>query len=273
MPVVEITPDGRTRLAGLFRDLSEYRELLYFLVWRDTKVRYKQTALGASWAVLQPLLLMLVFSVFLGRLARVPSDGLPYPVFTYAALVPWTLFASSLTGASQSLVSDQSLVTKVYFPRVIIPIASVGSFVVDFVISLAVLIVMMAIYGIVPGLALLWAPVFVALTLAAGLAVGIFFAAVNVRYRDVRYAVPFLVQLWLFSSPVAYPTSMVPDRLQVVYGLNPMSGVIEGFRWALLGKEAPDLGLLVVSSVLVILGLVGALAYFERTQRSFADEL
>lgn len=271
LAVIEITPQRGVRIRDLVTELRDYRELLYFLVWRDTKVRYKQTALGASWAILQPLLLMVVFSIFLGQLARVPSDGLPYPVFTYAALVPWTLFASSLAGASQSLVGSQSLVTKVYFPRIIIPVAAVGSFVLDFVVAFVVLILMMWGYGIVPGIEVLWTPVFAALALGAALAAGIFFAALNVRYRDVRYAVPFLIQLWLFSSPVAYPASLVPERFQALYGLNPMAGVVEGFRWALLGSEPPAVGLLLVSSAIVVAALIAAVWYFERTKRTFAD--
>ena len=252
-------------------EVWEYRELLYFLVWRDVKVRYKQTALGAAWAILQPLMTMLVFSVFFGRLAKVPSDGLPYPVFAFAALLPWQLFAFALTESSNSLVGSQNLITKVYFPRLVIPMAAVLAGLVDFSISFVVLLVLMFAYGITPGVAVVTIPLFLLLAVASALAVGLWLSALNVKYRDVRYAIPFLTQFWLFATPVAYPSSLVPEQWRPLYGLNPMAGVVEGFRWALLGKsDVPGL-LLFVSIVAVIGLLVGGVVYFRRMESSFAD--
>lgn len=257
------------------RELWEYRELLYFLAWRDVKVRYKQTALGAAWAVIQPLLLMVVFSIFLGGLAGVKSSDIPYPVFAFTALVPWTLFAQILTGSSNSLVSSANLLSKIYFPRLLLPFSSAGSYLLDFAIAMAVLAGMMLYYGIVPGLAVLLLPVFALLAFVAAMAVGTFLSALNVRYRDVRYALPFLVQLWLFASPVAYSSELVRERFgalgQTVYGLNPMAGVAEGFRWALLGQEAPPTGMLLASAGITLVILIGALSYFRHTERTFAD--
>jgi lipopolysaccharide transport system permease protein len=257
----------RLRLGELWR----YRELLYFLVWRDVKVRYKQTVLGASWAVLQPFLLMIVFSVFLGHLARIPSNGVPYPIFAYSALVPWTLFSSSLTGASSSLVKNVNLVGKAYFPRLILPLAAGGSFLLDFVIALALVFGMMVYYGVYPSWAILWLPALSLLALSAAFAVGIWLSAVNVRYRDVQYAVPFLVQLWLFASPVAYPSTLVPKAWRVLYGLNPMAGVVEGFRWALLGTNTRPGPLIAVSALATLALLAAAMAYFQKLEKTFAD--
>lgn len=270
LPVLVIKPSSGFRLLPL-RELWEYRELLYFLVWRDVKVRYKQTVLGAAWAIIQPFMLMVVFALFLGKLAGVPSDGLPYPLFAYAALVPWTLFASSLAGASDSLVGSSNLITKVYFPRLILPVAAAGSFLLDFAIAFGLLVGMMVFYGVYPSIALAWLPLLTLFAVVAALAVGIWLAALNVRYRDVRYAVPFLTQLWLFATPVAYPSSIVPKTWQPLLGLNPMAGVVEGFRWALLGTgEVP--GAIILVSAAVTLGLLlGGLAYFQRTERTFAD--
>jgi homopolymeric O-antigen transport system permease protein len=253
------------------RELWEFRELLYFLVWRDVKVRYKQTVLGAAWAVLQPFLLMVVFSIFLGRLAGVPSESLPYPIFVYAALVPWTLFAQSLSGASDSLVGSANLVSRVYFPRLALPVAAVGSFLLDFVIALPLLVGMMVFYGVYPTGNVIWLPVLTLLALITALAVGVWLAALNVRYRDVRYAVPFFIQLWLFATPVAYPSSLVPEEWQVILGLNPMAGVVEGFRWALLGTEPRPGMLLAVSAAVTLVVLFGGLVYFSRMERTFAD--
>jgi len=261
-------PTGWTGL-GL-EELRGYRDLLYFLVWRDIKVRYKQTALGAAWAV-QPFTLMVIFSLFLGRLAGVPSDGFPYPVFAYSALVPWTLFASSLMACSEILVGNTSLVSKVYFPRLILPIAAAGSFVLDFLVAFAILIVMMASYGIVPTVNVLWVPLFSLFALLAAIGVGLWFAALNVKYRDVRHAVPLLVQVWLFATPIAYPSSLVPAAWRWTYGLNPMAGVVEGFRWTLLGTPAPSLSMIAVSAAVTIVVLFGGLAYFRRAEREFAD--
>ena len=252
-------------------ELWEYRELLYFLVWRDIKVRYKQTALGAAWAVMQPLFMMLVFSLFFGRLAKVPSDGIPYPVFTFCALIPWQLFANALTESSNSLIGNQNLITKVYFARLVIPIAAVLSGLVDFLIAFAILIGMMLFYGIVPGLAILALPGFILLAVLTALAVGLWLSALNVQYRDVRYTMNFLVQFWLFATPVAYPSSIVPENWRALYGLNPMAGVVEGFRWALLGKSSPPSALLFVSTAVVLVLLVGGLYYFRRMEQEFAD--
>ncbi|MEP6714102.1 MAG: ABC transporter permease [Terriglobia bacterium] len=255
-------------------NLSEvwlYRELLYFLVWRDIKVRYKQTALGAAWAVLQPVMTMIVFSIFFGRLAKVPSDGIPYPVFAYTALLPWQLFAFALTESSNSLVGSQNLITKVYFPRLVIPLASVLAGLVDFAISFVVLLILMAIYGIRPTVAVVWLPLFVLLALASALSVGLWFSALNVKYRDVRYTIPFLTQIWMFATPVAYSSTLVPPEWRAWLGLNPMAGVVEGFRWALLGKATGPGLMLWISIVAVVLLLVGGLIYFRRMESTFAD--
>jgi len=271
-PVVLLRPPGRFTRLNL-GDLWEYRDLLYFLVWRDIKVRYKQTALGAAWAILQPLLTMIVFSVFFGRLAKVPSDGIPYPVFTYAALLPWQLFAYAMTEAGNSLVGSQNLITKVYFPRLVIPVAAVLGGLVDFGVSFVVLLLLMIGYGITPTIAVLTIPLFIVLAIATALAVGLWLAALNVKYRDVRYTIPFLTQFWLFLTPVAYSSSLVPAKWRAIYGLNPMAGVVEGFRWALLGrKEAPGL-MLAVSVIIVAALLTGGLYYFRRTEASFADTI
>ena len=270
-------PEGFTRLSarrgtGLhFGELWAYRELLYFLVWRDIKVRYKQTALGAAWAILQPVLTMVVFTLFFGNLAKVPSDGIPYPLFSFTGLVPWTLFAYSLTESSGSLVSNQNLITKVYFPRLIIPLASVLSGLVDFAISFGVLLLLMLYYGVVPTVYIWTVPLFVLLAIAAALSVGIWLSALNVEFRDVRYTIPFLTQLWMFVTPLAYASSLVPPRWRIVYGLNPMAGVVEGFRWALLGRTAAPSVLLAISVAVVIVLLVGGIFYFRRMERTFAD--
>jgi lipopolysaccharide transport system permease protein len=271
-PVVYLRPSGRFTRLNL-RDVWEYRDLLYFLVWRDIKVRYKQTVLGAAWAILQPLLTMVAFSIFFGHLAKMPSDGIPYPLFAYAALLPWTLFAYSMTEAGNSLVGSQNLITKVYFPRLVIPLAAVLGGLVDFGVSFVVLILLMIGYGIVPTLAILTIPFFILLVIATALAVGVWLAALNVQFRDVRYTIPFLTQFWLFLTPVAYSSTMVSPRWRVVYGLNPMAGVVEGFRWALLGrKEAPG-PMLAVSIAIVALLLVTGLYHFRRMESSFADNI
>ena len=249
----------------------EYRELLYFLTWRDVKVRYKQTALGAAWAIIQPVFMMAVFSLFFGRLAKVPSDGIPYPIFTFCALLPWQLFAHSLTESSNSLVTNERLITKVYFPRLVIPISAVLGGLVDFAIAFVILLGLMAYYGIVPTWAVVTLPGFLLLAIVTALAVGLWLSALNVQYRDVRYTINFLVQFWLFATPVAYPSSIVPERWRALYGLNPMAGVVEGFRWALLGKTQPPGSLLAVSVTVVILLLIGGLYYFRRMEQEFAD--
>lgn len=269
-PVLILRPaTGFLRLD--LKALWEYRELLYFLVWRDIKVRYKQTALGAAWAVLQPVMTMLVFSVFFGRLAKVPSDGVPYPVFAYVALLPWQLFAFALTESSNSLVASQNLITKVYFPRLVIPISSVLAGLVDFGISFVVLLAMMLYYGIAPTAAVALLPLFLLLAVATALSVGLWLSALNVKYRDVRYTIPFLTQFWMFATPVAYPSSLVPERWRPLYGLNPMAGVVEGFRWVLLGKSHAPGPLLWVSVAAVLALLTGGLRYFKKTESTFAD--
>lgn len=253
------------------RDLWQYRELIFFLAWRDIQVRYKQTALGVAWAVIQPVFMMIVFSVFFGRLAGVPSEGVPYPIFAYCALLPWQLFAYSVTESSQSLVANQNLITKVYFPRVVIPLSSVIAGLVDFVIAFGVLIGMMGYYRIVPTQAVWALPLFVLLTVSLALGVGLWLSALNVLYRDVRYTIPFLTQMWLFVTPIAYPSSLVPEQWRALYGLNPMAGVVEGFRWALLGTENAPGVLLAVSTVVTLVLLVSGLYYFRRMERTFAD--
>jgi lipopolysaccharide transport system permease protein len=257
--------NGRT-----LSDIWTYRELLYFFIWRDIKVRYKQTLLGAGWAIIQPLMTMVVFTIFFGHLAKVPSDGLPYPVFSLMALVPWTYFASALAGCSTSLSGYQHIISKVYFPRLIIPIGAVVAPLVDFAIGFAILIGLMAWYRIVPGPSIVWLPALMLLALATAAGVGVWLAALNVRYRDVRYVVPFVVQLWMFATPVAYPASLVPARWRAVYGLNPMAGVIEGFRWALAGGPAPGAITLVSAAVVVVL-IAGGAHYFRRLEGTFAD--
>ena len=265
-----IAPAKGWRALGL-AELWEHRELLFFVTWRDVKVRYKQTALGAAWAILQPLLLMLVFSVFLGHLAKVPSDGVPYPVFSFVALVPWTLFSQSVAGSSESLVASANMVAKIYFPRLVLPVAACGAFMMDFVISLGLLSVLVAAYGVSIGLAVLTVPLFSVLALLTSMSVGILLSAVNVRYRDVHYAIPFLIQIWLFLSPVAYSTNLLPHAYRLLYALNPMVGVISGFRWAIVGHTPFPGGIILVSSAVTLLLLAGGLIYFKQTERTFAD--
>ncbi len=254
-----------------FGELWQYRELLYFLIASNLKVRYKQTVLGASWAIIQPVFSMVVFSIFFGRLAGIPSDGKPYPAFAYCALVPWTYFANSLGMASSSLQTYEGVITKVYFPRLIAPLASVLGGLVDFAIAFVVLIAILLAYGIFPSTAVLLLPAFVVLAAASAFAIGLWLAALNVEYRDVRYTVPFLIQVWLFSTPIAYPSSLVPKRWKFVYGLNPMTGVVEGFRWALLGDSHTPWTMISASSIAVAALLAGGLFYFRRMERTFAD--
>jgi len=254
-----------------FRELWHYRELLFFLTWRDLKVRYKQTALGALWAIIQPVLTMVVFSLFFGRLAKVPSDGIPYPLFALSGLIPWQLFAYALTQSSNSVVANKNLVTKVYFPRLIVPLAAVLSGLVDFCIAFAVLVVMFIIYGFVPSPALVMIPLAIILTIISALAVGLWLSALNVKYRDVQYTIPFLTQFWMFITPIAYSTSLIPGKFRLVYGLNPMAGVVECFRWGLFGKHTGSLALIGLSSFMVLVAFVGGLAYFRRVEKTFAD--
>jgi lipopolysaccharide transport system permease protein len=253
-----------------FSELWQYRELLYSFVARDVKIRYKQTALGFLWAIIQPLFLMVVFTLFFGNLAKVPSEGIPYPLFSFAALIPWTLFAEGITRSTTSMVSNANIMTKVYFPRLIMPLSGILSPLVDFAIAFVILIFMMAYYGFLPTIAIVLLPAFILLALLTSLAVGLWLSALNVKYRDFQYTIPFLIQLWLFASPVVYPASMLPQSWQVIYALNPMVGVIEGFRWALLGTNPPEAMILVSVGVVVLL-LVGGLFYFKRMEQYFAD--
>lgn len=271
MSAVDIEPSTGLRRLN-WRELLTYRELLYFLVWRDVKVRYKQTVLGAAWAVLQPLLTMAVFSVFLGRLARVPSDGIPYPLFSFAALVPWMYFATAVTGASTSIVSSQQLISKVYFPRLLIPLAAAVTPLVDFAFALLTLFALLWWYQVVPGTTVLWLPVLTALAVVSAFAVSLCLAVLTVRYRDVRYIVPFAMQFWMFATPVVYPASLVPEKWRVFYGLNPMTGVVEGFRWALVGGPAPGSVIFASAAVVGVLLVVGVV-YFRAAEGTFADTI
>ena len=269
-PLLRLTPP-RGWLDLDLREVWSARELLYFFVWRDVKVRYKQTAIGVAWAVLQPLLNMVVFSLFFGKLAKIPSAGLPYPVFYYCALLPWTYFATALASATTTVVDQQHVVTKVYFPRVVLPLAAVVSGLLDLGIGFGVFLAMMLYYRIAPGPAILMLPAFVLLAVLTALGVGLWLSALNAIYRDVRYVLPFLVQFWMFASPVAYPSSLVPERWRWVYGLNPMAGVIEGFRWSLTGHGQPPDLLLAASAGAVLVTLAGGIFYFHRAESTIAD--
>ncbi len=252
------------------RELWIYRELLYFLTWRDIKVRYKQTILGAAWAIIQPFFTMVVFSLFFGKLAKISSGGFPYPIFSYAGLLPWTFFANSLNQSSNSLVGSAHMITKVYFPRLVVPISSVLSGVVDFAVSFTVLILMMIFYQVRPTLGVLMLPLLLLLALVTALGVGLWLSSLNVKYRDVRYAVPFLTQFWLFATPVVYPSTLLEEPWRTLYGINPMVGVVEGFRWALLGSDPPG-PMLAVSALVSIALLVSGAFYFRRMEKTFAD--
>ena len=270
LPVITIQPS--TGWISLKLDeVWEYRELLYFLTWRDIKVRYKQTVLGAAWAIIQPFFTMVVFSLFFGKLAQMPSDGIPYPIFAYAALVPWTFFANGLTQSSSSLVGSANLIKKVYFPRLVVPISSVISGVVDFVLAFLVLLGMMLYFGIVPTMNVLWLPFLLLLAFITSLGVGLWFSAMNVQFRDVRYTVPFLTQFWLFATPIAYPSSLLEEPWRTLYGINPMVGVVEGFRWALLGTDTAPGGIILVSALVSLSLLIGGAFYFRRMEKTFAD--
>jgi lipopolysaccharide transport system permease protein len=269
-PVTVIEPSpgwGVLKLAELW----DYRELLYFLIWRDVKVRYKQTVLGAAWAVIQPFATMVVFSIFFGKLGQIPSDGIPYPIFTYTALLPWTFFANGLSQSSNSLVGSANLITKVYFPRLVMPLSGVLTGLIDFAIAFVVLLGMMLFYGMEPTAAVIWLPFFLLLALVTALGMGLWLSALNVQYRDIRYVVPFLIQVWLFATPVAYPSSLLSEPWRTLYGLNPMAGVVEGFRWALLDGTPPGAAMLAASSGAAILLVVSGLYYFRRMEKSFAD--
>jgi len=270
IPTILIRP-SRGWIALKLGDVWQYRELLYFLVWRDLKARYRQTIVGAAWAVVQPLTLMLVFSLFVGIVLHVPSDGVPYPVFAFAGLLPWNFFSQSILRGSESLVGQTNLVSKVYVPRLILPVAATGSFLLDFLISFVVLGGMMLYYGLAPSAEIFWLPVVILLLLGTTIAVGTFLAALNVKYRDVRAAVPVLTQVWFFATPVAYPASLVPEKWRLLYDLNPMVGAVDGFRWALLPTDTAPLASMAIAAAVVPLLLLLSLAYFRRVDRTFAD--
>ncbi|MBI4283910.1 MAG: ABC transporter permease [Chloroflexi bacterium] len=269
LPTVVIRPP-RSWVPINLKDLWVYRELLYFLTWREIKVRYKQTVLGFAWAILQPLFLMIVFTLFFGNLARIPSEGIPYPLFSYAALLPWTLFAEGITRSSNSLIQDRNLVQKIYFPRLVMPLSGILSPAVDFAIAFTILIALMFYFGYSPTVKVLLLPVFILLALLTSLGVGLWLSAINVKYRDVRYVIPFLTQLWLFASPVVYSSSLLPEKYQIIYGLNPMAGVIEGFRWTLLDTEPPGSLIAISVSIVVVMLITGAF-YFRHSEKTFAD--
>lgn len=255
-------------------DLKEvwaYRELLFLLAWRDVSVRYKQSVVGIGWAVIQPLLMMVIFTIIFGKFAKLPSEGIPYPIFTYCALLPWNYFARSLTDSSNSLVGSSHLVTKVYFPRLVLPLSKVFAGLIDFAIAFVILLVMMAWYRISPTAGIFFLPLFIFIAMLSSLGVGLWLTAINVKYRDVVFVVPFLAQFWMYASPVAYSVTIVPEKWQWVYGINPMVGVVEGFRWAMLGKAAPNLEMIAISTAIVVLILISGLYYFKRMERTFAD--
>lgn len=270
VPRIRLKPSNGWRALNL-REFWQYRELLYFLSWRDIKVRYKQTALGALWAILQPLLTMLVFSLFFGNLAKMPSDGIPYPIFAFSALVPWTFFSNGLTQSGNSLIQSAGMLKKVYFPRLIVPISSILSGVVDFLFAFLVLIGLMFWYGIVPTANVVWLPFLLLLAFGTALGVGLWLSAMNVQFRDVRYTIPFLAQFWLFATPIAYPSSLLSEPWRTIYGVNPMVGVVEGFRWALLGTATAPGPLIIVSALTMLTILITGMFYFRRMESTFAD--
>jgi lipopolysaccharide transport system permease protein len=269
-PFIRLQPTrGWTSLK--LREIWEHRELMGIFVWRDLKVRYRQTVVGALWAIVQPFLTMVIFSIFFGRLAGIPSDSIPYPIFSYAALVPWTFFANSINQASNSLVNNAEMIKKIYFPRLTMPLASVLGGLVDFILAFIILLGMMLFYGFVPTINILWFPLFVLLAMMTALGVGLWLAAMNVQFRDVRYMVPFITQAWLFATPVAYPSSLLSEPWRTLYGLNPMVGVVEGFRWALLGTNTAPGPMIIVSFMVALLILISGIYYFRRMEKTFAD--
>ena len=270
VPITIIQP-SRGWVSLKLHELWEYRELLYFLVWRDVKVRYKQTVLGAAWAIIQPFMAMVVFSIFFGKLAKMPSDGIPYPLFAYAALVPWGFFANGLSQASNSLVGSSHLITKVYFPRLVVPISSVISGIVDFALAFAVLLGMMFYFGIFPTINVIWLPFLLLLAFVTALGVGMWLSALNVEFRDIRYVIQFLTQFWMFATPIVYTSSLLSDPWRTIYGLNPMVGVVEGFRWALLGTQTAPGPIVIVSCLAALAILVGCAFYFRKMEKTFAD--
>jgi homopolymeric O-antigen transport system permease protein len=270
IPLIRIEPSTNRLTLGL-KELWDYRELLYFLVWRDVKVRYKQTAIGAVWAILQPLLTMVIFTLVFGHFANMPSDGVPYPLFSYAGLIPWTYFARSLNQSTLSVADNSNLITKVYFPRLLLPASATLSGLIDFGVSFVFLLGMMIWFDIVPNWGILALPFFLILALLTALSVSLWLSVINVRYRDVGQAIPFLIQIWLFASPVAYPVSVVPEKWRLLYSLNPMTGVIESFRWALFGNAMPDTVPITISIAVVIALLFGGIMFFRRMEETFAD--
>jgi lipopolysaccharide transport system permease protein len=271
VPYIRLQP-SHGWVAVRLRELWQYRELLYFLTWRDIKVRYKQTVLGVLWALIQPFMTMVVFSLFFGRLAQVPSDGLPYPIFNYAALIPWTLFSQGLATSANSLVNSSNLLKKIYFPRLVIPISGILSGLVDFALSFTILFGLMLFYGIAPTANVIWLPPLILLALITSLAVGLWLSALNVQFRDIRYTIPFITQLWLFVTPIVYPSSLIENpTLRLLYSLNPMTGVVEGFRWALLGTETAPNAMILGSATAALILLISGLFYFRRMERTFAD--
>jgi lipopolysaccharide transport system permease protein len=270
LPSVVIEPRRSVLDLGL-KSIWEYHELLYFLVWRDLKVRYKQTIIGIGWAVLQPLVTMLILTVIFGHFAKIPSDGVPYPIFAFCALLPWNYFATALNRCIVSVVADSHVISKIYFPRLILPIAGTVSGLVDFSISLVLFLGFMAWYEIGITWWLLALPFFLMFALLTALSVGLWLSALNVRYRDVTYTIPFLIQVWMFASPVVYPVNLIPEKWRFLYSLNPMAGVIEGFRWALLGKASPDFSVMAISALVVMMLLAGGLVFFRNLERTFAD--
>ncbi len=270
LPVVRIEPS--TGWAPLkIEDLWTYRELLYFFVWRDIKLRYKQTELGIAWALIQPFLTMIIFWLFFGRLAKIPSDGIPYPIFAFTALLPWIFFANGLAQASNSLVGNSNLITKVYFPRIMVPISAVLSGIPDFAFAFMMLIGMLIYYRIAVTAAIFYLPLFLLLAVVVALGMGFWFSALNVKYRDVRFVVPFIIQVWMFATPIAYSSTLIPDRWRILYGLNPMVGVIEGFRWMLLGTRTQPSPMIAVSTAVALVTLIWGAFYFRRVEKSFAD--
>jgi len=268
--ITEIVPSTGWHSVN-FREVWAYRELLWLLAQRDVSVRYKQSIVGIGWAVFQPVMTMLVFTVIFGIFAKLPSDGVPYPIFTYCALLPWNYFARSLGDSSDSLVGSSHLITKVYFPRLILPISKVFAGLIDFAIAFVILLAMMVWYGIPPTKGIFLLPLFIVIAMLCALGVGLWFTALNVKYRDVKFVVPFVVQFWMYASPVAYSTSLIPEKWRVLYGLNPMAGVVEGFRWALLGKEAPGIEMILIPLAIIICVFVSGMYYFKKMERTFAD--
>lgn len=270
-PPVTILKPSRGWLSLNLPELWRYRELLYILAWRDVKVRYKQTVIGAAWAIIQPFFSMVVFSLFFGSLAKIPSDRIPYPLFSYAALVPWTFFANGLSESANSLVGNANLLKKIYFPRLIIPIAAVISGVIDFALAFIVLLGMMLYYQILPTANIFWLPLLALLAFITALGVGLWLSGLNVQFRDVRYVVPFLVQFWLFATPIVYPSSLIPEKWRLLYAINPMVGVVEGFRWSLLGADTAPGPIILVSALAAVALLVSGAFYFRRLEKTFAD--